>query len=124
MRPLNDDELNSLLEQAKRRPAQPSRELPARAWAAYHAHIARRQSWRSRLLQPISIPWPAAIVIASLLVVIGALIGRNVHDRPAMLQNHSPSAQNASNTSAIVLSLKEFQPVSEIKPRVVGEGTR
>jgi len=120
MTPLNDDELNSLLEQTKGQPAQPSRELQARALAAYHTNIVPRQRWMDHLFQPISIPWPAAVVIATLLVVLGALVGRNVHDRFPGLQHQSLDAQEKSTKSRVLLTLKEFQPVSEIRPRVVG----
>ncbi len=107
---LNDDELNSLLEQAKSQPLQPSAELAVRAMHAYQANAVRPLHWRRRLLRPVSIPWPVALLTAILLIVVGALAGRNFEKL---------STQQSSTYSTGILTFQEFRPVSQIRPHVM-----
>lgn len=134
MTPLNDDEVNSLLEHAKSNPPEPRAELAVRILAAYHANVVPQLKWRSRFRQAISIPWPAALATAILLVVLGALLGRSLDRRSFVLNaatgefttgrnevvpSGGTGGRQGSSTSASILSFKEFEPVSRITPHVV-----
>jgi hypothetical protein len=129
MKPLDDDELNSLLEQAKSSRLEPSWTLAARALRAYRANFARPR-WRRHLLQPIPIPWPLALLATIVFVWFGVLgdqsfrrvsasgEGRNL--APAhYIYGNCPTEEHAPSQSTAILTFKEFQPVSQIKPRVV-----
>jgi hypothetical protein len=73
---LNDDELNSLLEQAKSQRPEPRPEVTLRALRAYRENVARQPRWRRLLLRPVPIPLPVGILAAVLLILIGAEGGR------------------------------------------------
>ena len=134
MSPLNDDELNSLLEQAKNKPPEPRPELTLRALRAYQENVARPPHWRRLLLWPVPIPLPVGILAAVLLILIGAA-GDRAFKRPSVVgqtrlvevpvtrehvvYRNCPAGQQESNPSIAALTFKEFQPVREIKPRVV-----
>ena len=122
MTPLNDDELTCLLEQAKRVSPEPPREMATRTLRAYTAAIVGRTSWREYFRRPLSIPLPIAALAALLFVFIGALADHN-------LTRHSTSDVNRvsevrSSRPTAILSFKDFQPVSELRPRVVIRGIR
>jgi hypothetical protein len=107
MNPLSDDELNSLLEQAKHHGPAPGPGLTVRALHAFEATKVRRTRWRW-LAAPVRIPWPVAILAATLLVCIGVMAGHGLR-------------QTAGADQRIAyhrLTFKEFQPVREIRPRV------
>ena len=117
MSPLNDHELNSLLEQAKRESPEPSPELAARTLRAYKAAIGGRTSFLQYLLRPVSIPWPLGVLGAFLCLLIGALADHSLH-RPATADvNGTP--QTVSSKPAAVLTFKDFKPVNELRPRVI-----
>ncbi len=133
MSPLNDDELNSLLEQAKSDAPEPRPDLAARALRAYQANMVKPRNWRRLLLRPVAIPWPLGIFAAVLLVLIGAVAGRNFRRPSVIVQSHRvevpvarehivyrdcPAGQEPSPRIA-TLTFKEFQPVRQIRPRVV-----
>ena len=134
MSPLNDDELSSLLEQAKSKPPEPRPELTVRALRAYQENVARPPNWRRLLLRPVPIPLPVGILAAVLLIWIGAAGGRAFR-RPSVVEQirmvevpvtrehvvyrNCPAGQQESGPSIASLTFKEFQPVREIKPRVV-----
>ena len=61
MIPLNDDELNALLGQAKQESQEAGRELAARTLRAYEACMVRRTSWYGYFLRPVSVPWPVGV---------------------------------------------------------------
>ena len=134
MSPLNDDELNSLLEQAKSKPQEPRPELMLRALRVYQENVARPRHWRRLLLWPVPIPLPVGILAAVLLILIGAAGGRAFRrpsvvgqtrlvevpvTREHVVYRNCPAGQQESNPSIASLTFKEFQPVREIKPRVV-----
>jgi hypothetical protein len=138
MSPLNDDELSSLLEQAKNKPPEPTPELAARAMRAYQANVARPAKWRRLLLRPVLIPLPAGILAAAFLVMIGALGGRTFWGASVVLQTRiveapvprdlivyrdvcrdCPGGPQKSSPTVASLTFKEFQPVRQIKPRVI-----
>ena len=132
MSPLNDDELTSLLQHAKNQPPEPTPELAARALRAYQANVVRPRSWRQFLLRPVPIPLPLGLLAAVLLILIGAVGGR-MFRRPSVtmqtvevpvMREHiayrdCPAGQQESSPPIARLTFKEFQPVSQIKPRVV-----
>jgi hypothetical protein len=105
--PLNDDELNSLLRQAKTNPPNPSPELARRALRAYQGSVARPVGWRQIWLRPVTIPWPLAVLVALLLVLTGMVSGRRTAPPP------DPSSRITTFT------LKGMQPVRQFRPRIV-----
>jgi hypothetical protein len=138
MSSLNDDELSSLLEQAKNKLPEPSPELAARAMRAYLANVAKPPKWRRLLLRPVPIPLPLGILAAVFLVVIGAVGGRSFWRASAVLQTRivevpvtrervvyrdvcrdCPSGPQESSPAVASLTFKEFQPVRQIRPRVI-----
>jgi hypothetical protein len=134
MSPLNDDELNFLLKQAKSKPPEPRPELTLRALRAYRENVARRPHWRRLLLRPVPLRLPVGILAAVLLILIGAA-GDRAFRRPSVVgqaplvevpvtrehvvYRNCPAGQQESGPSIASLTFKEFQPVREIKPRVV-----
>jgi len=134
MSPLNDDELNSLLEQAKSKPPEPRPEMTLRALRAYRRNVARPPHCRRLLLRPVPIPLAVGILAAVLLILIGAA-GDRAFRRPSVVvqtrlmevpvtrervvYRDCPPGQQESGPSIASLTFKEFQPVREIKPRVV-----
>jgi hypothetical protein len=134
MSPLNDDELNSLLEQAKNKPPVPEVELWIRMLRAYQADLARPLNWRYRLLRPISIPLPLGMLAALLLVLVGAVVGRSFLRPSVVVQTRTvevpvtqdrivyrdcPAGSQESSPRVANLTFKEFQPVSQLRPRIV-----
>ena len=139
MSPLNDDELNSLLEQFKSKTPQPGPEVAARALRAYETSVARRGRWHRFFGYSVAIPLPVGVLVATILILIGVAAGRSLR-RPALPvetrtvevpvmrerlvygdcsagpREASPSAPGAP---IVTLTFKEFQPVSQIKPRIV-----
>jgi len=133
MNPLNDDELDALLRQAKAEPPSSSPELSARTMAAYAGLRRRPSGWQALLSRPIRIPAPAGLLAAAALVAIGAAAGRTLappvvvqtrnvevpvvqehvvyRDCPVNSQTHGPQTGG--------LTFQELPPVQEIKPRVV-----
>lgn len=127
MNPLNDDELNSLLEQAKNTPPEPPPELAARALRAYRATGAGPTNWRALFLRPVSIPWPLGLSVALFLVLVGAVGSRSFQSHSAAAQvtrehivyRDCSSSQQESSSPVASLTFKEFQPVRELRPRVI-----
>ena len=117
MNPLNNDELNALLEQAKRNSPAPPRELAARTVQAYQANILKRKSWQAYLLQPVSLPWPVGLLAAVLFVLIGALVDQTFR-RPSII-DRSRAPVTLPYQPIAILTFEQFQPVSEIRPRVI-----
>lgn len=117
MSPLNDDELNSLLEQAKLKSPEPRPELATRMVRAYQANVPSPISLQGYFLRPVSIPWPMGVLAAVLFVLIGALADHSF-DRSSTIEA-SRSSEAVSSQSTAILTFKEFQPVSEIRPRVI-----
>jgi hypothetical protein len=134
MSPLNDDELRSLLEQAKNKPVEPRPELGIRALRAYQANVVRPPNWRGLLLRPISIPLPLGMLAAVLLVLLGAVGGRSFRRTAIVVQTRSvegpvtrehivyrdcSAGPQESSPRIANVTFKEFQPVRQIRPRVV-----
>ena len=130
---LNDDELNSLLERARSKPPQPSPNLALRVLRAYQTEVAGPLRWRQFSPRSVSVPWPLGVLTAVLLILLGALGDyslrhssvskraagegsvreRVVHDCAGGQEGPSPSPE--------IITFQEFQPVGEIRPRVVRE---
>ena len=136
MSPLNDDELTSLLKQAKRNPPEPSPDLTARALHSYQTSVLKPGSWLLLLRRPVPIPLSLAALAALLLVLLGALAGLSFRRPPVIVQSHSPQVEMPATRELVVyrdcpavqpesrppiasLTFKEFQPVRQIRPRVV-----
>jgi hypothetical protein len=134
MNPLNDDELNCLLRQAKEKPPKHSPELSGRVLEAYQRSRARPMTWWWLLLRPMSIPLPVGVLAAILLVLAGTVGGRALRPPSAIVQTHIVevpvthervvyrdclSEQQESSAQIASLTLRELQPVREIKPRIV-----
>ena len=135
MNPLNDDELNSLLQQAKTQPPKISPELAVRVLRAYQESVVRPTTWRWLLVRPISIPLPLGALAAVLLVLIGAGGGRALRRPSVIVQTDRvevpvtrehivyrdcPAGQQESGPQVATLTLKEMQPMGQMRPHVVG----
>jgi hypothetical protein len=134
MSPLSDDELSSLLKEAKNTMPQPAPEQTLRALRTYQANVARSSNWRGTLLRPVSFPLPIGVFAALLLVLIGAVCDRSLRrpsaivqirrvevpvPREAIVYRDCPAAPQLSSPPVANLTFKEFQPVRQIRPRVI-----
>jgi hypothetical protein len=113
MNPLNDDELNALLQQAKATPLKPSPKLAARTLSAWREHTARPPFWR----RSISLRWRVG-ALAALLILAGTL-GTQAFGPSSDVGLEGPVMPQRANPHATDLTLKDLQPIQEIKPRVV-----
>ncbi len=134
MNPLSDDELSSLLKEVKNTMPQPAPEQTLRALSTYRANVSRSSNWRGILLRPVSFPLPIGVVAALLLVLIGAVCDRSFR-RPAVIvqtrrvevpvpqepivYRDCPAVPQLSSPPVANLTFKEFQPVTQIRPRVI-----
>jgi hypothetical protein len=134
MTPLSDDELSSLLEQAKSKPPEPRPELAVRALRAYQAKVARRSIWRRLLLGTVPIPLPVGVLSAVFLLLIGVAAGRSCWRPSVVIQTRRvevpvmreqiiyrdcPAGPREANPPIASLTFKDFQPVRQIRPRLV-----
>jgi hypothetical protein len=126
MIPLNDDELNALLQQAKAKPPHAPRELAARTMRAYQAAVNRPVIGRKPLV--------FVALAAALLILIGALGDRVLRAPSVVVRIRSVEvpvvrerivyrdclAEPPAATSQIdTLTFREMRPVRQIRPRVV-----
>jgi hypothetical protein len=134
MNPLNDDELNALLQEAKAKPPQPSRDLAARTLEAYQRNMARPAFWRRLLLRRVSLPAAFGAPAAVLLILMGAL-GERVLRAPSVITRtrpvevpvvhervvyrECPAEPSGSSPQIATLTFREMRPVLQIRPRVV-----
>jgi hypothetical protein len=112
MNPLNEDELNSLLQQARAKPPRPSHELTARTLRAYRQRLGRRPWWRG--LASVPLGWRVGALAAVLFVLMATFSPSSSdvgQDGPLMPQRAVPQASD--------LTLNNLQPVAQIEPRVV-----
>jgi hypothetical protein len=117
MNPLDDEELTSLLKQAKGESPEPPREMATRTLRAYKAAIVERTSWQDFFRRPLPIPWPIGAFAALVFVFIGALADHTLTHPSKLDVNRMNEARSSRPT--VILSFKEFQPVSELRPRVI-----
>lgn len=134
MNPLDEDELQALLAHAKRNSLEPPADMTHSAVERYEAKIHSRYRKVVFGLRPITIPLPVAAAASLLLVFAGALgsrvIGhasgestraiteRSLETQRADYRNCQPVSGGTLEPMA-TLSFKEFQPVRQIRPRVV-----
>jgi len=98
VQPLNDDELRDLLRQWEAPAAPPH--LESRIFAG-----PRRQPWYEWLLTgSIRVPVPALVALLAILSAVVAVLPRRSQPLPA------PARE---------VRLSDFQPVSELKPRII-----
>ena len=139
MSPLNDDELSSLLEQFKCKTPQPGPEVASRALRAYETSVTRRGRWRRFFGHSIAVPLPVGALAATLLILIGAAVDRSLHRPAPVVETHRvevpvirehliygdcstgprEARPHAPGPPTVTFTFKEFQPVSQIKPRIV-----
>ena len=133
MIPLNDDELNALLQQARSKSLEPSADLSVRALCRYRESAARPQNWRLVLLRSVSISLPLATIAAVLLFLAGMAVGSRYRQtitvesrkmyvpvtRERVVYRDCSSVQPESEAPIPNLTFKEFRPVHQIKPRIV-----
>ncbi|HTS26969.1 MAG TPA: hypothetical protein VMH81_13930 [Bryobacteraceae bacterium] len=133
MNPLNDDQLDDLLGQAKAEQPQPSPAFSERVMRAYEEQTGRRASHRSHGpgtgADPVAPFRLRKLLAAAALILIGALADRTL--QASHLLGNPRSADPATVVERVVyqdcpvpssgpgLTFNELQPVREIKPRVV-----
>ena len=113
MNPLNDDELNTLLQQAKAAPVMPSPKLAARTLNAWRERVVRPPFWR----RPVSLKWRVG-ALAALLILAGAL-GTQALGPSSDVGLEGPLMPQRANPRATDLTLQNLQPIQEVRPRVV-----
>ena len=130
MNPLNDDQLNELLRQAKAEPPRVSPAFPARVIEAYEQQAGRSSLWR-RLWSPVDSGYPFRLrnlLAAIALIVAGALADRTLLASHALLapRDGSPVVEERVvykdcpiPSQGPGLTFNELQPVREIQRRVV-----
>lgn len=120
MKSLNDDELNSLLRQAKANPPKPSPGFAARATRAYERQSST-SVWHRLLFGTIRIPIPIGVLASIVLILVGAVFGRKLGQtrsvEVAAVQERA--ATNVVDRDRPVLNLYGLQPVTELHPRII-----
>jgi hypothetical protein len=121
MKQLNDDELNSVLRQAKANSPKPSPGFEDRVTRAYRNHLDRSPLWRYLVFGMIRVPAPVGIVAALALLLAGVQLGRELN-QPRTIQ--VPVIQERVVTKLIyrdrpTLNLYGFEPVMDLHPRII-----
>jgi hypothetical protein len=138
MNPLNDDELDALLRQAK--PPQSSPGFAARVMRGYEEQTRRSTAWSWLLFRPVRIPAAFGVLAALLLLAVGAVVGRTLLAPTVIAKTRPPEATVIKEVPVIQervvyrecngptrsneppaggFTFNELQPVREIQPRVV-----
>jgi hypothetical protein len=117
VRPLNDDQLNSLLKQAKTNQPKPPSGFDARVMQMYD----QRQSsyspiWRCWVSGTIRVPAPIAVLASVVLILIGMVVGDTLRKTPNLQQR---AVTKSAGQDPPVLNLDGLQPVAELRPRIV-----
>lgn len=132
MNPLNDDELDALLRQAKS--PQSSPRLAARVMRGYEEQTHNSPAWSWLLFRPLHIPAAFGVLAALLLLAVGAIVGRTllaptviaktrpvevpvIQERVVYRECNGPTRSNEPPAGGFTFN--ELQPVREIQPRVV-----
>ena len=103
MEPLDDKELNHLLQQWK---------APATPASVEHRVLGRSAPWWQWLISgAIRVPVP---VMVAMVAVLALLFYFRTSDKP------KPEPQNASQPGTV--SLADFQPVRQLEPKVIRSG--
>jgi hypothetical protein len=121
VRSLNDDELNSLLRQAKVSPPKPSPGFAARAKRAYERQSSRSSVWHRLLFGTIRMPIPIGVIASIILILVGAVFGHKLGQTRTV---ELPTVQKRAATNVVdrdrpVLNLYGLQPVTELHPRII-----
>ena len=129
MNPLNDDELDALLRQAKSDPPAASAHFADRVMRGYDEQIAGSRFWNQLLARPLRIPAGFGILAALVLLAIGAIAGRTWLAPPVIagtrrveapvMQERVVYRECTHTPDSGGLTFNELQPVREIHPRVV-----
>ena len=112
MRSLNDDDLNSLLREAKASPPQPSPDLAARATRAYEKQFHGLSIWRRLLFGTVRMRILVIVVASVVLLFAGAALGPRVHQAQSV-------GVEAMERDPPVLNLDGLQPVTDLRVRIV-----
>jgi len=113
MNPLNDDELDGLLRQAKQIAPQSSPDFPARVLGAYQEQSRPASGLSWLWWRPVRIPAGVGVLAAAALLALGAVAGRTVLAPPVRAETCAHG--NDSQT----FTFQDFAPVQNIYPRVV-----
>jgi hypothetical protein len=121
VRPLNDDDLNSLLRQAKASPLEPSPRFIARVERAYEMQVREASTWRHLLFGTIRVPIAAVVAASVMLPLAGGAFGMLLSRTNGI---HGPSLrQNATSyevdRNRPVLNLDGLQPVTELHLKII-----
>lgn len=121
MRPLNDDQLSSLLRQAKANQPKPAPGFVPRVMQAYQRQSGRSTIWRRLVSGTIRIPIPIGAVAAIALILVGVVFGRRSSEAPT---TRTPIVQESAATKVVSqdrpeLSLYGLRPVAELRPRIL-----
>ena len=129
MNPLNDDELNQLLRQAKADPPKASARFEKRVMRGYQAETGQTPAWKRLWGLDASRPFrPQNIVAAVILILTGVVADRTLlaaHSLVVPPKVEAPVVERVvykdcpAPTQGQGLTFNELQPVREIKPRVV-----
>lgn len=117
MKSLNDDDLTSLLNQAKANPPKPSPELTARTRRAYEEQFHSLPAWRRLLFGTVRVRLMVAFSVSVTLLVAGAVLGYLMSQPHDLMQRRSVA--DTSNRDRPVLNLYGLQPVPELHLRLV-----
>ena len=104
MEPMNDRELNQLLQEWKAPGAPPHLRPPARS--------GRDPWWRWFVTGTIRVPVPVGLMLVALVASLWVYAA----------SRQESAAGTETPASQPVVSLADFQPVKEVELRVVGEG--
>ena len=131
MNPLNDDELDALLRQARPNLPHASPGFAERVMRGYQEQAKHSPAWNWLWWRPVRVPAGFGILAALVLLAIGAVAGRTLLAPPVIAQTrrvevpvvqervvyrecaHSTEPQSGGFT------FNELEPVREIHPRVV-----
>lgn len=121
MSSLNDDDLNSLLRQAKASPLKPSPRFAARVERAYETQVRGWPRWRHLLFGTIRLPIAAVVAAAVMLPLAGAafsvlLIRTNRINVPSIRQDATVDAWDRNRP---VLNLYGLRPVTELHLKII-----
>lgn len=124
MRHLDDEQLNSLLREAKSAAPVPAAGIEDRVMQAYAAQI-RKSFWRRFLTGTVRVPVPVAVAAAIALVCVGAVFavlagGSATRTLTPPAVQHAAPGDGGRDYPA--LNVGGLQPVSELHPKILRRG--
>ncbi|HLK63098.1 MAG TPA: hypothetical protein VKU19_06640 [Bryobacteraceae bacterium] len=132
MNPLNDDQLNELLRQAKAEPPEVSPAFDARVMRAYQQQTGGQSvSWWRRWWGPVA--WAGSLRWRNVLAGIALVLSGALADHTLLASRAVPAPRDSGSevlervvykdcpapSQGPGLTFNELQPVREIRPRVV-----